>query len=237
MNNVTVNGMPVEEWLIQHEEEKETKEIQKEATNIPRYMKPVKTYPVKKEKNDSVRYLTEDEIRKEYGMESTGKMSNTQKILWTMMNMDENGLLAKEIFKVSQASNQSLSGLLSSVWRRVGNEEGGAGLFIRVREKDGNRRSYRYYKNTDFSNLTFKDVVEIYYKYAPVKQKKKKQLGEGPAGQKLKEQIEQQAPEEQIKQQTVTTTLEEAKPYIPENVKVEVNVTYKFLFGWVKDNN
>lgn len=248
MNNKdTVNGIPVEEWLKQHEEEQvdeEVRSVLKEATNVSRYMKPCKTYRVVKEKNGSARYLTKDEIRKEYGMDSLGKMNNTQKMLWVMINeMNENGLMAREIFKYSTASNKSLSGLLSSIWRVVGDDGRGLGFFSR--ERTDKTKEFRYYKRSDAHFPPFDDFLKLYHqqRIALDKEARKRRVEqEIEEGAKIDAETTTEQKEEAACRETeehaaksVATTLEEVKSCVPENINI--NITCRFLFGFIKDNN
>lgn len=236
MSEFRVNGIPVEEWLKQKKEEEsdeEARQIYEEQGRIPRYVRPKKTYRIQKEKNSPVRHLTEDEIRKEYGMESMGNLSNTQRIIFVLVNDTGhlNGMTTKEIFNRADISTGS-TGVMTQIYDALG--EYGAGIITRRDVSTTKKPVYAYAKTEKGSGLSFKEVLDLYYQHSTeVKKQKKKALGEGYAGQKMKEKIEETPKEAQ----EVSTTLENAVPSIPENINVNVSITCKILFGWIKGNN
>ena len=160
-NGVFIDGIPLNAWLKEQEDENKTKEANKDRIkkeHMSLYKKPIKTTHQIKEKNGKVRHLTTKEIIKEYGMKPYKDMTNTEKLLYTMLcNLDARELSAKDIIQRAQLNckHDSATGLFSTIWKALGND-----IFVRRRVTGNGKPHYLYCKNKPYSTANLLQLYE-----------------------------------------------------------------------------
>jgi len=202
----TIEGVPVEEW-VKEQPCSETREVHKEAQKIPRYSKPYKKYEVK-EKNGKVKHLTKEEIMTEYGMESIRKLTQHEQILFALYSADHvHWKTSEEVYYKIKNLKKGDTELDPAMIREKFSKMWGKAKDKNILKRTRIGKQYVHNLTNYAYSLPFDELVQVY------KEKSDTAKGESvPCVEKTEEG------------ESITSTLEEAKPMIPENININLNL-------------
>ena len=122
LEGITVNGIPLSVETADDLDTEKTNEIEIERRETIKAIPPKKHKSLKNNKTKShvqghIKHLTDNQIRKEYGLMERPFNTNTENILWAMMNVTTPST-PKEIAEIAgyEGSDGSLSSIISSIY-------------------------------------------------------------------------------------------------------------------------
>jgi hypothetical protein len=158
LSNISVNGICVEEWLNETENKLkhvEIEKIQKIESNKHYPYKP----PLHKQQSKSGPFkratkLTDQQIRKEYGIMKKPFNNLNENIVWVIVN---HGPISTEeiLTKLGRTDRNSVSAAVSYVWSKLGINQD-----VLYREKKG--RAYFYNVAIPYAGISDETIVEMY---------------------------------------------------------------------------
>ena len=224
-----VNDVPLTKRDLEEQEEwdPDIEEDRREREHIPRYRKPLKaSYTEKKEEHScgEIRYLTPNQIRKEYGLMHKPLPTMTQNILWLLCDNwnDGNELLSSiELCRKLGLSDMSAKNIntiratLSRIYKRIGCQSPHCMKPI-FRAKNTSNTVYLYNLAPNAKSVTdslHKDLYMVLYEWY---------LEEG----RVKNV------KDKTKKEPVQTEVEEVrieKILIPENININISLAVRFV--------
>ncbi|MFA7099354.1 MAG: hypothetical protein WC143_04645 [Eubacteriales bacterium] len=159
LSNIYVNGVDVIEWLDETENKKKNIEIE-EIHKIERSQHYPYKSPTYKQKSQSGSFkraikLTDQQIRKEYGIMKKPLKNLKENIIWLIVN---NGPISTEeiMMKLNRNDRNNVSAAVSCIWSKLGINHD-----VLCRGKHG--RAYFYKVATPYANLSDEAIIEMYY--------------------------------------------------------------------------
>jgi len=149
---VFIEGKPLEEYLEDVERDKKSKEVEGLRKEFEKKKhKSRGTYANERQQQDTrrvakrVQWLTDHEIRKEYGIMEKPFESQAENAIWVILQ--KGPVTVKEIGQNLKWNGKpnTLSAMVATVWSRLGNMHPGAAKII-DREKDPHSPAHRYFK-------------------------------------------------------------------------------------------
>lgn len=214
---ITVGGIPLKD-LIKTDDLEEV-EIPKEDT-YSFYKKP----HVPKKKYDNKRKpiytkkWTDEEIRKEYGIMTKPYRSTTKNILWVLHNNQPEWVSSKGIQQTLGKSAAQITPRISEIWNHLG-DSSGQGLVLREHISG---RSFKYRLNPEVK-ISFEELTNA---FDMAKKRKKGKVS---------------VPSDNDKQEVESEGISildhpnkdsyKGKDYESGDINININVTFRFLFG------
>lgn len=224
VEGVFIEGKPLEEFLKDQERDEKSREIEEVRKESEHRQRTTYVYgDEKKPKEDTrrvakrVKYYTDREIRKEFGIMKKPFSSHAENAVWTIW--EKGPLSTTEVGKEIEypGGGGSLSAMISTIWQRLGNMHPGA---MDIIERDNHHGVFRYQKKRGV-DMSVEQAIEK-YKIAGSAQWKKKQ--------KKKSEPDTKSLEEDISEELVEHVVEIVNKHVGLDVKVSGRID--IVFGW-----
>lgn len=229
--HITINEQPIDEWE-DPEEQNEIRTVRNEDSYKHIYKPPLKKKFKVREKDSPVRYLTRNEIRKEYGYMSVKNDSLAKEILEILYSHDDPmspQYIAEELGLRLDQVNKNVSPTMSTLYKFLGD------TFV-DRVKHG--KTY-YYFMTEYGKNCSVDYVHLVYSKGYSKYKQKSKHNKKPEQvtdhkQKSKESGDLDNDKQDIESENISILNHQNKDSYKDNesggITININVTFRLLF-------
>jgi hypothetical protein len=227
IEGVFVDGKPLEEFLIDQERDAKSKEIEEVRKASEHYQKATIVYgDEKRSKEDTrrvakrVKYYTDREIRKEYGIMKKPFDSHAENAIWVMW--EKGPINTTDIGKEIEypGSLGSLSAMVSTIWKRLGNMHTGA---MDIISRENHHGTYHYQKKPGI-DVSVEQAIEK-YRLAGSAQWKRKQS-------KKKQTKQVNSAPKDMSEEIVEHVVEVVNKHV--GLEVKVNGRIDVVFSWQK---
>jgi hypothetical protein len=178
LEGVFVEGKPLEQFLEDQERDDKSRQIEDVRKQSEKRQKFTVVYGDEKTPAEDtrkvakrVKYYSDREIRKEFGVMKKPFESNAENALWSIW--EKGPLSPKEVGKEIQfvGNTSSLSAMVSTIWHRLGNMHEGA---LDIISRTSEHGTFRYQKKRGI-DISVEQAIEK-YKLAGAAQHRQKKL-------------------------------------------------------------